>query len=163
VTKQPLVGYGVACMCQVAFGDGFIGLGYFQGYTPGGVWYEDPEYYHDGNGIYGSYFVRMGAAPIGTDHRCTIQHDQATDTWKLYIDGVLKNTRYDQPDDDGVPKAMSEAHNTNAYLTYHHWGVQYKDQGGWQGFSNPEVKEDSPFVVLEISDTEFWTWNPEAG
>jgi hypothetical protein len=168
VKKQLLVAIGVAAICQMGFPEGyFVGLGYFQGYTPGWVWYDNPQWFCDGAVGYDYddyWFLRLGAAPLNTDHLYTITYHQASDTWRLYIDDQLKNTRYNIPYSWGVASCTSEAHSTSSYLTYHHWGNQKQTDSAvtWADFQSPQTFEDWPYDVLEISNTEFWTWNPEA-
>jgi hypothetical protein len=153
---------GVACFLAVVQPNGdWLQIGVFQGHTPGGAFYEDPQYYCDWleRGSYG--FLRLGAAPVGTNHQyhvySTVQLGEGI--WYALRDGTVYNRRYLMLYDHGEASGQCESHDTRNSLEFHHWGLSYANWGlRFYPFDNTYFYQDwPPYSVEIVSETEYYS------
>jgi hypothetical protein len=159
---------GVACFVVVVQPNGdWLQIGVFQGHTPGGAFYADPQYYCDWleRGQYG--FLRLGVAPAGTNHEymvySTKQIEPEEGLWYAVRDGTVYNRRYNMLHDHGEASAQCESHDTRNSLEFHHWGLAYANWAlHYYDFDNVYIYESwPPYWVEPRSMTEYFSHGQE--
>lgn len=156
---------GVASFFAVKQPNGdWLAIGYFQGHSPNGGFYPDPEYYVDWEvqGVYG--MQEFGSAPLNTNHEyyvySTMQfYPGGGGAWYACRDGqvILSKTGYAYA--YGYPVAESESHDTRNSLNYHYWGLRYATAGlYWYDFDSIYPYNDTNYGIDLVSLTEFYSY-----